>query len=149
MESLCCELATHVPELWKKYKFNLQKYLNNPIARTIIKSEMSLEDRHLNFGIWDHNGNVNCIGCENCYMCVDCLSCTACFVCDNCVKCTSCKQCKHCAFAVSSDKCVHSNNIHKRKRADWETPETEIDSDSDSEELLNVYESDLEDESIL
>lgn len=60
----------------------------------------------------DENGNVNCVGCTNCfscYSCINCSDCNDCVSCSGCSDCTSCWECSNCSDCNYYDNCINCN----------------------------------------
>ncbi len=63
----------------------------------------------------DINGNINCVGCEdcrNCINCTNCKGCTGCVNCSNCNGCYSCVDCTDCNLCERCNQCQSSNNLY-------------------------------------
>lgn len=63
----------------------------------------------------DQNGNINCIGCEDCRNCINCVNCKGCYGCINCTDCNGCSgcvKCERCNLCKSCTDSVDSNNLY-------------------------------------
>lgn len=64
----------------------------------------------------DINGNINCVGCEDCYNCVNCVNCKGCRSCVNCTNCngcSSCVECTDCNLCEYSHQCQGSSSLYR------------------------------------
>lgn len=67
----------------------------------------------------DINGNINCVGCEDCRNCIDCVNCKGCYNCvgsknlrgcNNCVECKNCDNCSYCNLANGETNAYYIDN---------------------------------------
>ena len=63
----------------------------------------------------DQNGNINCIGCEDCRNCINCTNCKGCYGCIGCTDCNGCGSCVNCVacnLCSGCTDCKRSNNMY-------------------------------------